>query len=199
MRVLADDRKVSLLIDGLGEAIREDMRACEVGGQWAMVGIRSRGDILAQRLGEIVCPDHVGTLDLTLYRDDLSEIGPQAVVRTTEIPFNVDGVNVVLVDDVLMTGRSVRAALQSLMDIGRPRRVWLCVLVDRGGRELPIAPDHVGFVLSRDMEGGLSEGELVEVYLRPTDDHDAIVIRPRDRKAATSNHAGHEASGGCGG
>lgn len=199
MRVLADDRKVSLLIDGLGEAIREDMRACEVGGQWAMVGIRSRGDILAQRLGEIVCPDHVGTLDLTLYRDDLSEIGPQAVVRTTEIPFNVDGVNVVLVDDVLMTGRSVRAALQSLMDLGRPRRVWLCVLVDRGGRELPIAPDHVGFVLSRDMEGGLSEGELVEVYLRPTDDHDAIVIRPRERKAATSNHAGHEASGGCGG
>lgn len=199
MRVLADDRKVSLLIDGLGEAIREDMRACEVGGQWAMVGIRSRGDILAQRLGEIVCPDHVGTLDLTLYRDDLSEIGPQAVVRTTEIPFNVDGVNVVLVDDVLMTGRSVRAALQSLMDLGRPRRVWLCVLVDRGGRELPIAPDHVGFVLSRDMEGGLSVGELVEVYLRPTDDHDAIVIRPHDRKAATSNHAGHEASGGCGG
>ena len=199
MRVLADDRKVSLLIDGLGEAIREDMRACEVGGQWAMVGIRSRGDILARRLGQIVCPDHIGTLDLTLYRDDLSEIGPQAVVRTTEIPFNVDGVNVVLVDDVLMTGRSVRAALQSLMDLGRPRRVWLCVLVDRGGRELPIAPDHVGFVLSRDMEGGLSEGELVEVYLRPTDDHDAIVIRPRDRKAATSNHAGHEASGGCGG
>ena len=108
-------------------------------------------------------------------------------------------VNVVLVDDVLMTGRSVRAALHSLMDLGRPRRMWLCFLVDRGGRELPIAPDHVGFVLSRDMEGGLSEGELVEVYLRPTDDHDAIVIRPRDRKAATSNHAGHEASGGCGG
>ena len=97
---------------------------------------------LAQHFKNDVLAGRVGSLDITLYRDDLSEIGAQPVVRTTDIPFDVDGLNVVLVDDVLMTGRSVRAALQSLMDLGRPKRVWLSVLVDRGGRELPIAPDH---------------------------------------------------------
>ena len=181
VRVLAGDREVSSLISDLAAAIRKDMQTCGDGGPWALVGIRSRGDVLARRLAQTLQPDHVGTLDITLYRDDLSEIGRQAIVRTTEIPFGVDGVNVVLVDDVLMSGRSVRAALQSLMDLGRPKRVWLAVLVDRGGRELPIAPDHVGIVLSRDMEGGLSGGELVNVKLQPTDSEDAIVVSRFDR------------------
>ena len=185
VRVLAGERDVASLISDLAAAIRKDMQTCADGGPWALVGIRSRGDVLARRLAETLQPDHVGTLDITLYRDDLSEIGPQAIVRTTEIPFGIDGVNTVLVDDVLMSGRSVRAALQSLMDLGRPKRVWLAVLVDRGGRELPIAPDHVGIVLSRDMEGGISEGEVVNVKLRPTDDEDAIVVA-RYEPAATS-------------
>ena len=172
MRLLADAKKVADLIQHLGEAVGRQIR----GGDrrpLALVGIRSRGDLLAQRLARIVKPNHLGTLDLTLYRDDLSEIGPQAVVRTTDINFNVDGVNIVLIDDVIMTGRSVRAALQSLMDLGRPQRVWLLVLVDRGGRELPIVPDHVG------LRAELGGNELVNVFLRPTDDRDAIEVSDR--------------------
>ena len=176
MRVLADEQKVASLIEGLATVIRQDMQHRHEQGPWALVGIRSRGDVLAERLARMLRPDYVGTLDLTLYRDDLSEIGPQAIVRTTEIPFKVDGVNVVLVDDVLMTGRSVRAALQSLMDLGRPKRVWLAVLVDRGGRELPITPDHVAVDLTAEVHGAPQTDELVNVCLRPTDDRDAIIV-----------------------
>jgi len=181
MRMLADESRVAGLIKDLVGAINRDIAGSNGGGQWALVGIRSRGDVLAGRLANLVDPEvfggRVGSLDITLYRDDLSEIGPQPVVRTTEIPFSVDGLNIVLVDDVLMTGRSVRAALQSLMDLGRPRRVWLSVLVDRGGRELPITPDHVGLDLSGE---SLAKGERIEVYLKPTDDRDAVVIRKAD-------------------
>lgn len=181
MRILADDQDVSALIKTLADSIAQ---AFERGGDapWALVGIRSRGDLLAQRLAEHLggerFGDRVGSLDITLYRDDLSEIGAQPIVRTTEIPFPVDGLNVVLVDDVLMTGRSVRAALQSLMDLGRPKRVWLAVLVDRGGRELPIAPDHVGLNL-RSGETRLEPHQHVQVQLKPMDERDAIVMTER--------------------
>ena len=131
---------------------------------------------LAAQLGVERFGGRVGTLDITLYRDDLSEIGPQPTVRTTEIPFAVDGLHIVLVDDVLMTGRSVRAALQSLMDLGRPRRVWLAGLVDRGHRELPIGPDHVGLDLNSEDQEVLNRNEQVQVLLRPTDPRDAIVV-----------------------
>ncbi len=170
MRELADDARVDELIDELASSIEKNMR----GGVWALIGIRSRGDLLARRLAERIGPDRfagVGTLDITLYRDDLSEIGPQPVVRTTEIDFSIDDLHIILVDDVLMTGRSIRAALQSLMDFGRPSRVWLAVLVDRGGRELPIGPDHVGLAL----EGQMDPGEQVQVLLRPHDARDAIL------------------------
>lgn len=183
MRTAADPARVSELIDGLAASIAADIKAAGK-SEWALVGIRSRGDVLARRiaekLGEKPFAGRVGSLDITLYRDDLSEIGSAAVVRTTDIPFSVDGLHVVLVDDVLMTGRSIRAALQSLMDLGRPRRVWLSVLVDRGGRELPIQPDHVGLDLTA--EGG----EQVDVQLEPTDDADAIIIRQR---TAQKDHA----------
>ncbi len=193
MTELADEQRVAELIASLAERLREGMRktaGTEADGGWALVGIRSRGDVLARRLAEMIGEgggggsgaakgrSAVGTLDITLYRDDLSEVGAQAVVRTTDIPFALDGRQVVLVDDVLMTGRSVRAALQSLMDLGRPRRVWLAVLVDRGGRELPIAPDFVGLDLAgRASGGGVSEGDHVQVLLRPTDERDAVVVR----------------------
>ncbi len=151
------------LIEALAAAIARDGQGD--GAPWALVGIRSRGDVLARRLADRLDAEHfagrVGSLDITLYRDDLSEVGPQAVVRTTEVPFAIDGVNVVLVDDVLMTGRSVRAALQSLMDLGRPRRVWLAVLADRGGRELPIQPDYVGVDLTTDATA-VRPGERVQ-------------------------------------
>ena len=107
----------------------------------------------------------MGVLDITLYRDDLSEVASQPIVQTTEIPFDVDGKDVILVDDVLMTGRSIRAALSSLMDFGRPRRVWLAVLVDRGGRELPIAADFVALDYSEGAEG-LGESDHIQVLLK---------------------------------
>ena len=183
MGVLANESQVASLIDALAETIAQDVAQSGVGrDDWALVGIRSRGDILASRLHQKLEPtafsDRVGSLDITLYRDDLSEIGAQPVVRTTDIPFDIDGRHVVLIDDVLMTGRSVRAALQSLMDLGRPRRVWLSVLVDRGGRELPICPDHVALDLS---EQALGSGQLVEVCLQPTDDRDEVVLRHAQR------------------
>jgi pyrimidine operon attenuation protein / uracil phosphoribosyltransferase len=180
MPPIADAKRVAELIDALAGVIERDMSGrgghAAAGQPWALVGIRSRGDVLARRLAAKLRPNHVGTLDITLYRDDLSEVASQPIVRTTEVPFAIDGLDVVLVDDVLMTGRSVRAALQSLMDLGRPRRVWLSVLVDRGGRELPIAADHVALDLTRDV----GRDQLVDVRLQPLDDVDAIETRPRD-------------------
>ncbi|MBM4435437.1 MAG: bifunctional pyr operon transcriptional regulator/uracil phosphoribosyltransferase PyrR [Chloroflexi bacterium] len=115
----------------------------------ALVGIRSRGDILAARLRDAVRANEgvelpLGALDITLYRDDLTRIGHAPIVRTTEIGFPVDDRIVVLVDDVLFTGRTIRAAMDALVDFGRPRAIRLAVLVDRGHRELPIRADHVG-------------------------------------------------------
>lgn len=181
MRKLADGTKVDALIDTLAQAVKD--RMAKSAGDWAMVGIRSRGDVLAARLVEKIGSDHfqgrVGAVDITLYRDDLSEIGAQPVVRTTDIPFDIEGLNIVLVDDVLMTGRSVRAALQSLMDLGRPKRVWLAVLVDRGGHELPIRADDVALDLSSDATEAhlkLASNDRVRVTLTPGDDADAIVV-----------------------
>jgi len=114
-----------------------------------VIGIRRRGEVLAQRLvSELarrgIAAIEAGTLDITLYRDDLAELGPQAIVRQTEIGFDLTGRYVILVDDVLYTGRSVRAALSALNDLGRPRAIRLAVLVERPGRELPIQADFVG-------------------------------------------------------
>lgn len=184
MRVLADEAEVGRLVASLTDLVQKRMRA---GGEWGIVGVRSRGDVLARRiadrLGTQAFGGRVGTLDITLYRDDLSEVAAQPVVRTTEVPFAVDGLNLVLVDDVLMTGRSIRAALQQLMDLGRPRRVWLAVLVDRGGRELPIAPDFVALDLTSAKQG-VAEHEQVQVQLRPTDPRDAIVASGRSTAGA---------------
>lgn len=186
MAVLADEKRVDELIDSLAGAITEEMSRNQGKGgddgaagedKWALVGIKSRGDVLARRLAERLdagaIEGRVGSLDITLYRDDLSEVGPGPVVRTTEIPFSFDKLNVVLVDDVLMTGRSVRAAMALLVDMGRAKRIWLSVLVDRGGREVPIAADHVGLDLKN---GSVGERDRVNVRLRPTDSVDAIEI-----------------------
>ena len=114
-----------------------------------VVGIRTRGETLADRLSERLKGRGFGdlrrgALDITLYRDDLSEIGPRPIIMPTDMTADIDGVPLLLVDDVLHTGRSVRAALTELADLGRPSVVRLAVLVDRGGRELPVAPDVVG-------------------------------------------------------
>ena len=150
-------------------------RARERGGELAIVGIRRGGVHLAQRLRKQIAAvtgaePPLGTLDIALYRDDLSELAVAPVVGPTDIRFPVTGKTIVLVDDVLYTGRTVRAALDELVDFGRPRRVLLAVLVDRGGRELPIAADVVGVRLEvpdreqvevRLVEGGAREDEVL--------------------------------------
>jgi len=141
----------------------------------ALVGIKTRGVTLAARIAEkiasIDAKPAVGALDITLYRDDLGLKAEQPVVRGTEIPFPIKGRTVVLVDDVLFTGRTIRAAMDALMDLGRPRAIRLAVLVDRGHRELPIRPDYVGKNLPT------SRRETVAVMLREHDGADRVVIQ----------------------
>ena len=140
-----------------------------------LIGLRSRGVDLARRIARelklIEGTDvPVGALDVTLYRDDLDKVGPQPVVRKTEIPFAINEKRVVLVDDVLYTGRTIRAALDSLIDLGRPRLIQLAVLVDRGHRELPIRADYVGKNVPT------SRQEQVQVLLTEEDGVDKVVI-----------------------
>ena len=140
-----------------------------------LVGIRSRGVPLAERLAEVLerlagRRPRTGSLDINLYRDDLSRISDHPILRRTEIPFELDDAVVILVDDVLFTGRTVRAALDALMDIGRPRQIQLAVLVDRGHRELPIRADYVGKNVPTSVK------ERVEVRLKETDGADEVII-----------------------
>lgn len=141
----------------------------------ALVGIRTRGEPLARRLMPLLeraglKVTHFGVLDITLYRDDLTTIGPNAVVRGTEIEFDVTDTWLVLVDDVLYTGRSVRAALDAIADIGRPQCIRLAVLIDRGRRELPIQADFVG--RHTDTEAH----HIVQVKLQETDGVDEVLL-----------------------
>jgi pyrimidine operon attenuation protein/uracil phosphoribosyltransferase len=144
-------------------------------GPLCVVGIRTRGDFLARRLARVLremtgreVP--VGALDITLYRDDLGMLEASPVVHATEIPFDVTGRRVIVMDDVLFTGRTVRAAMDALTDLGRPESVELAVLVDRGHRELPIKPDYVGKNLPTAKE------DLVQVRLTESDGIDEVVI-----------------------
>ena len=146
-------------------------------GDLALVGIRTRGVPLARRLArslkEINGDDvPTGALDITLYRDDLmrNAVGPQPVIRKTEIPFSIDDRKILLVDDVLYTGRTIRAALDALIDFGRPRAIQLVVMVDRGHRELPIKADYVGKNLPT------SSKQSVQVRLLETDGADAVMV-----------------------
>jgi pyrimidine operon attenuation protein/uracil phosphoribosyltransferase len=145
---------------------------------FALIGIRRRGVPLAHRLAGTIrsatsTEVPIGVLDITLYRDDLSLVAAHPVVQSTEIPFSVDGRDLILVDDVLFTGRTVRAAMNGLFDLGRPRRVLLCVLMDRGHRELPIEAAYVG----RRVETKLDE--VVEVRLKEIDGEDRVMLMER--------------------
>ena len=140
-----------------------------------VVGIQRRGVQLAARIVALIAEREKvdvpqGALDITLYRDDLQTVGPRPVVGPTNIPVDIDGRHVVIVDDVLYTGRTVRAALDELADFGRPRRIALAVLIDRGGRELPIAPDVVGKVTD------VRPGQRVDVLIEELDAQDAVII-----------------------
>lgn len=144
-----------------------------------LVGIRNRGAYLARRLADCIEKIEkekipVGVLDITLYRDDLTLIAQQPVVHKTEIDFDITGKNVVLADDVLYTGRTVRAALDALMDLGRPKSIQLAVLVDRGHRELPIRADYAGKNIPT------AFNETIEVRLSEADGTDEVVIMEKD-------------------
>jgi len=143
----------------------------------AIIGIRSRGEILALRLSRLLSDKlgkevPCGTLDITLYRDDLNspQGNEQPQVRTTEIGFDVNDKIIILVDDVLYTGRSARAAMDALIDLGRPQAIRLAVLVDRAGREFPIQADFAGY------KTDVAPGELVQVNLTESDGKDQVVV-----------------------
>ena len=168
---LLDETAIARALARMGSEIVERCGGTE---GLALVGIQRRGVELAYRLKRII--DRVehdnipcGKLDITLYRDDLQTIGPRPVVGETQLP-DLEGRTVVIVDDVLYTGRTVRAALDECADFGRPRRVLLCVLIDRGGRELPIQADIVGKVMT------VSPDERVDVFVSELDGRDAVEL-----------------------
>ena len=174
MKVLLNSEQISRVLEDLVEKILSDGLE---GSEIAVIGIRSRGEIVAQRLCtqisaktgvEIPC----GTLDITLYRDDLNspQGDSQPQVRTTEIGFGIDDKVIILVDDVLHTGRSTRAALDALIDLGRPKVIKLAVLVERAGREFPIQADYTG------LKADVKADEMVQVNLIESDGKDEVVI-----------------------
>jgi len=171
-RELMDAERLSRALARIAHQIVERRRDAE---GLVLVGVRTRGVPLARRLARLVAeagapPPPVGALDITLYRDDLTTVAPQPVLRGTEIPGSIDGRTVVLVDDVLYTGRTVRAALDEIIDFGRPARIKLAVLVDRGHRELPICPDYVGQTITT------TRDESVQVLLQEDDGADRVLL-----------------------
>jgi pyrimidine operon attenuation protein/uracil phosphoribosyltransferase len=174
MPVLMDADRMARALTRIAHEITERNR---ISDKLVLVGIRTRGAPIAQRiakelqniLGE---PVPTGALDITLYRDDLMRqpVGPQPLVRRTEIPFSIDDKRILLVDDVLYTGRTIRAALDALIDFGRPRDIQLIVLIDRGHRELPIKADYVG------KNFPTSTNQSIQVHLSEVDGLDEVVL-----------------------
>jgi pyrimidine operon attenuation protein/uracil phosphoribosyltransferase len=174
MPVVMDADRIGRSLMRIAHEILERNRGIE---NLALVGIRARGVPLAARLaanlqtaGGAAVP--IGSLDITLYRDDLMkhQVGPQPILRRTEIPFSLDGKIIILVDDVLYTGRTIRAALDALIDFGRPNAIQLVALVDRGHRELPIRADYVGRNVPT------SRQQTVQVRLAEIDGHDEVEV-----------------------
>jgi pyrimidine operon attenuation protein/uracil phosphoribosyltransferase len=177
---ICDSSEMGNLLERMADAIIERNRELS---HLALVGILTRGVCLARRLQSIILDKYgrelpLGELDITLYRDDLSHATHHPVLRQTEIPFSLDGATVILVDDVLYTGRTVRAALDGLIDFGRPQSIQLAVLVDRGCRELPIAADFVG------LEIPASPADKVMVRVAESDGFDAVAVGPRQADEA---------------
>jgi pyrimidine operon attenuation protein/uracil phosphoribosyltransferase len=169
---LLNAEEVSRALNRIAHEITERNRGAE---RLALIGVHTRGAPIARRLAglisrfEGVTPE-VGELDITLYRDDLTEIALQPIVKRTEVPFNIQGLRIVLCDDVLYTGRTARAALDALIDLGRPAVIQLAVLVDRGHRELPIRADYVGKNVPT------SNQEIIKVKLVEIDGTDCVEL-----------------------
>jgi len=171
-RVVMDADRIDRSITRIAYEILEKNKGVE---ELALIGIRTRGVYIAQRIQEKVF--HIegtnvplGILDITLYRDDIAQRKGKPRLERTDVPFSLDNKKVVLVDDVLFTGRTIRAAMDALIDLGRPKRIQLAVLVDRGHRELPIRADFVG----KDFPSSL--WEAVSVHLKETDQKDEVII-----------------------
>jgi pyrimidine operon attenuation protein/uracil phosphoribosyltransferase len=167
--------KLAEVIENLADQIASYCRTC---GPIAIIGVRSRGDVLAQRLINIiknrgVKVDQQGVLDISMYRDDLAHVGSQIRVQATDIKFDISDYVIILVDDVIFTGRTTRAALDALTDLGRAKAIRLAVLVDRGGRELPIQPDFVGLK-------PLQTYARIQVRLKETDGEDNIIFQKNE-------------------
>jgi pyrimidine operon attenuation protein/uracil phosphoribosyltransferase len=178
--VIADGEELRRVIQRIAHEIVERNKGTE---DLALIGIRRRGVPLAERVREAIAQIEgvqipLGVLDITLYRDDLRTISHQPLVRSTELPFQIEDRVLVLIDDVLFTGRTVRAALEAIMDYGRPRVIQLAVLVDRGHRELPIRADFVGKNVPT------SHRENVTVHLSETDGEDVILIEEQQGESA---------------
>ena len=167
---LADAAKIEQLFDQLADHVR---KTCPDTSKIAFIGIRRRGDVVAAKIAQRLGVTDVGSIDITLYRDDLSETGAAARVGKTAIPFSVEGREIILCDDVLMTGRSVLAALREILDFGRPSRVRLAVLVERPEREIPIQPDFIALKIRP------GPTEKIDVRLTPQDDRNEISINTR--------------------
>ena len=168
---LMDKQGIARTLQRLTHEILERNRGCE---DLVMVGIRNRGDVLAKRLLKAIeavekCSKvPLGVLDITLYRDDFQKLNENPVIQATDIPFDITDKKVILMDDVLFTGRTIRAAMDALMDFGRPASIQLAVLVDRGHRELPIHADYVGQSVATSPKDG------VQVRLTETDGDDGV-------------------------
>ncbi|RCK71781.1 MAG: Uracil phosphoribosyltransferase [Ignavibacteriae bacterium] len=176
---IMDEESLSRTLWRLAHEIIERNRGSE---SIAIIGIKTRGEFLAKRIAKIISDIEkrnllIGFLDITLYRDDIMHRKlEQPVLKGTEINFDVTGKNIILVDDVLYTGRTVRAALDELIDLGRPETIQLAVLIDRGHRELPIRADYVGKNIPT------SESEEIKVHLREIDHEDAVFIIEKNQK-----------------
>ncbi|MBI2908468.1 MAG: bifunctional pyr operon transcriptional regulator/uracil phosphoribosyltransferase PyrR [Chloroflexi bacterium] len=171
-KVIMTQQEIQRALTRIAHEIAERNQGCE---GMVFIGMMTRGVPLAKRLAERISEfEHVdipiGALDITLYRDDINSLGLQPVVRRTDIPTDITGKRVILVDDVLFTGRSIRAALDAIIDFGRPQNIQLAVLIDRGHRELPIRADYVGKNIPT------SGTEDVAVRLTETDGREEVVI-----------------------
>jgi pyrimidine operon attenuation protein / uracil phosphoribosyltransferase len=170
MEKILNSDEIAQGVDRLARAIRENT----AGRTIHLVGIRSRGDEVAERVLNLLAEEDrelaFGVLDISLYRDDFEHLHENPLLQETDIPFPVDGAHIILVDDVLFTGRTIRAALDALLDYGRPAKVELAVLIDRGHREMPIQPDYTGIVLDTQRH------DHVLVSLEGTDGKDEVRI-----------------------
>ena len=168
--ILLDARAMSRALQRMAVAVAELTHGT---ADLVLIGIQRRGVELAERIAKLVEKDEGvsvprGALDITLYRDDLETVGPKPVIGETRLPVDLTDKHAVIVDDVLYTGRTVRAALDELADFGRPKRISLCVLIDRGGRELPIQADVVGQVVKT------GPGDRIEVQVEEVDGRDQV-------------------------